>query len=82
LVKGKWPKLQILWIGNKYFYLDYNEIGVEGMDWANLNEWRMLKLIWADPLPNISIMPLIAYTWDSEKYIGNYTKNVYIRNEM
>ncbi len=52
------------------------------MDWANLNEWRMLKLIWADPLPNISIMPLIAYTWDSEKYIGNYTKNVYIRNEM
>jgi hypothetical protein len=35
----------------------------------------MLKGIWAYPLPNISIMPLIAYNWNSEKYIKNYTKN-------
>jgi hypothetical protein len=40
----------------------------------------MLKGIWADPLPNISIMPFIA--WNSKNYIHYYTKNEYILNEM
>jgi hypothetical protein len=53
---------------------------VEGMDWAHLNEWRILKDIWADPIPNISIMPLIAYTWNSDKEMKYYTNNFYIRN--
>jgi hypothetical protein len=33
----------------------------------------MLKDIYADPLPNISIMPLITYTWKSKKDIYFYT---------
>jgi hypothetical protein len=69
-------------INNKYFYLGNNKIGVEGMDWLQINEWKMLTYIWANPLPYISIMPSIAYTWNSEKYIKNYTKNEYILNEM
>jgi hypothetical protein len=62
LVKGKWPKLYQLSICNKYFYLGNNGIGLEGKDWLELNEWKMLKWIWAYPLPNISIIPLIANT--------------------
>ncbi len=67
---------------NKYFYLGDNQIGLEGMDWLKLNEWKKLKDVWADPLPQISIMPLIAYTWNSEKNIIYYTKNKYTFNEM
>ncbi len=52
------------------------------MDWAHLNEWKMLKEIWAYPLANISIMSFIAQTWNSEKNIKYYTKNAYILSEM
>ncbi len=69
-------------ISNKYFYLGTNKIGLEGMDWVHLNKWKMLKRIWAYPLQNISIMPLIACCWNSKKQIKNYTKNQYILNEM
>jgi hypothetical protein len=69
-------------ISSKYFYLGNNGIGVEGMDWLHLNEWNMLKDVWAYPLPNISIMPFVAYTWNSYKNIKDYTKNKYILNEM
>ncbi len=82
MAKGKWPKLYTLSIGNKYFYLDNNEIGMEGMDWLHLNEWKIMKYIYADPLPNISIMPFIAHTWNSEKHIHKNTKNEYFLNEM
>jgi hypothetical protein len=82
LVKGKWPKLSQLSIGNKYFYLGHNKIGIEGMDWLHLNEWKMLKSIRAYPIQKFSTMPLIAYTWNSEKGIEYYTRNEYIRNEM
>ncbi len=43
------------------------------LGWLHLNEWKILKLIYARAIPNISIMPLIMYTWNSEKYIKNYT---------
>jgi hypothetical protein len=69
-------------ISNKYFYLGNNGIGLEGINWLQLNEWKMLKWISAHPLPNISIMPLIAYTWNSKKDIHFYTKNKYMINEM
>jgi hypothetical protein len=52
------------------------------MNWLFLNEWKMLEYIYVKLTPNISIMPLISYTWNSKKYIKNYTKNEYIRNEM
>ncbi len=42
----------------------------------------MLEYIYADQLPNISIMSLIAYTWNSKKDIYCYTKNEYMQNEM
>ncbi len=72
----------MLLISNKYIYLGKNEIGVEGMDLVHLNEWKILKDIYAFPLPDISMMPFILYTWNSKKNIYCYTKNVYILNEM
>jgi hypothetical protein len=42
----------------------------------------MLKYIYAHPIPNITIMTLIAYSWKSDKDIEDYTYNVYILNEM
>jgi hypothetical protein len=52
-------------MSNKYFYLDINGIGVEGINWLHTNEWKMLQWIWASGLPKISYMPLIANTWNS-----------------
>ncbi len=44
-MKGNWPKLLSLSIGNKYFYLANNQVGVEGMNWLCLNKWKILIYI-------------------------------------
>jgi hypothetical protein len=56
-------------MGKKYFYLEYKGIDLEGTNWLYLNQWKIFKYLNANGITNITMMPLIPYTWNSKEDI-------------